>query len=161
VVEVEPIDALGELGPAHAEIMACEAAACFAWERLHHADQLSPRFGALLTKGSEVTSERYAAAQQLAVAGRAALHQHLDRHRLDGLLTFAAPGEAPLGLGRTGDPVFNRVWTLLRVPCLALPLAKGPNGLPIGVQLIGRRWQDRHLLAVGRAVAAALGAPVQ
>jgi Asp-tRNA(Asn)/Glu-tRNA(Gln) amidotransferase A subunit family amidase len=158
ITEVEPLEAFAELDRAHETIMACEAAAAFAWERSHHADQLSSRLGALMETGRAVTAERYAAAQQRAVAGRAALHHQLDDLQLDGLLTFAAPGEAPIGLGRTGNPVFNRVWTMLRVPCLSLPLAEGPHGLPIGVQLIGRRWQDRHLLAVGRAVAAAAGA---
>jgi Asp-tRNA(Asn)/Glu-tRNA(Gln) amidotransferase A subunit family amidase len=137
--------------------MAWDAAASFAWERLHHADRLSRWLGAFLATGAEVGAEQYAAAQRLAGTGRAALDHHLDEHRLDALVTFAAPGEAPLGLDRTGDPVFNRIWTMLHVPCLSLPLATGPHGLPIGVQLVGRRWDDRGLLAVGRAVTAATG----
>jgi Asp-tRNA(Asn)/Glu-tRNA(Gln) amidotransferase A subunit family amidase len=158
VVEVDPLDALAEQGAAHQTIMASEATACFAWERLHQPEQLSRRLASLLAKGAEVTAPQLAAAQRLAVAGRAALDSLLEQRRLDALVTFAAPGEAPLGLDRTGDPVFNRLWTMLRVPCLSLPLATGPAGLPVGVQLVGRRWQDRDLLAVGRAVAAATGA---
>jgi Asp-tRNA(Asn)/Glu-tRNA(Gln) amidotransferase A subunit family amidase len=67
----------------------------------------------------------------------------------DVLLTPSAPGEAPRGLASTGDPIFNALWTLLYVPCLTLPAFAGPNGLPVGIQLIARRFQDRTLLEAG------------
>ncbi|MBV8338192.1 MAG: amidase, partial [Alphaproteobacteria bacterium] len=65
----------------------------------------------------------------------------------DAVLVPAAPGEAPAGLGATGDPVFNRMWTLLGVPCVTLPARWGENGLPTGVQLVGRVRDDARLLA--------------
>src|SRR3712207_7169992 len=49
-------------------------------------------------------------------------------------LTPAARGEAPVGLHSTGDAMFNRIWTLLHVPCVAIPAIHGPNQLPVGVQ---------------------------
>jgi Asp-tRNA(Asn)/Glu-tRNA(Gln) amidotransferase A subunit family amidase len=67
----------------------------------------------------------------------------------DVLLTPSAPGEAPEGLA-TGNPIFQIVWTLLQVPCLTLPWATGPNGLPVGVQLIGRKGDDARVLRVGK-----------
>jgi Asp-tRNA(Asn)/Glu-tRNA(Gln) amidotransferase A subunit family amidase len=66
----------------------------------------------------------------------------------DVLLTLAAPGEAPMGLAETGSAVFNTMWTLLHVPCVTIPGHTGPNGMPIGFQLIGRRHSDRRLLEV-------------
>ncbi|MDE1902218.1 MAG: amidase, partial [Alphaproteobacteria bacterium] len=71
-------------------------------------------------------------------------------------LTLPAPGEAPKGIESTGDPVFNRLWTLLHVPCLTVPCGKGPAGLPLGVQLIGPPRGAAPLLAAGRWVEAAL-----
>ena len=56
----------------------------------------------------------------------------------DAMLVPAAPGEAPVGLGNTGNPIFNRMWTLLGVPCVTLPARWADNGLPTGVQLVGR-----------------------
>ena len=76
--------------------------------------------------------------------------------RYDLLLAPAATGEAPRGLEYTGDPVFNRVWTMLRVPCVAIPAGRGPHGLPVGVQLIGHHGGDRDLLAAARRVVRAL-----
>ena len=63
----------------------------------------------------------------------------------DAILTPAACGEAPLGLGATGDPIFCTTWTCLGVPALSVPLMEGANGMPIGVQLVGPRGDDARL----------------
>jgi len=65
----------------------------------------------------------------------------------EAVLVPAAPGEAPLGLGSTGDPIFNRMWTLLGVPCVTVPASWSENGLPTGVQLVGRTGDDPRLMA--------------
>ena len=65
----------------------------------------------------------------------------------DVLLAPSAPGEAPAGHDNTGDPVFNRMWTVLHAPLITLPVAAGPQGLPVGVQLIGRFGADNRLVA--------------
>ena len=77
----------------------------------------------------------------------------------DVLITPATHGEAPAGLGATGDPLFSRAWTLLGVPTLTLPAFHGPGGLPIGIQLVAARGQDAALLQWGAAVEAALAWP--
>ena len=64
----------------------------------------------------------------------------------DVLLAPSAIGEAPRGLSSTGSAVFNRMWTLLGVPCVTLPCTRGPTGLPVGVQIIGRYRADRKTL---------------
>jgi Asp-tRNA(Asn)/Glu-tRNA(Gln) amidotransferase A subunit family amidase len=69
--------------------------------------------------------------------------------RYDAILTLAAPGTAPKGMA-TGDPVFNALWTLCGMPALTLPLMQGENGLPLGVQLVGRRNFDARLLRTAR-----------
>ena len=74
----------------------------------------------------------------------------------DALLVPAAPGTAPEGLGYTGDPVFNRMWTALGVPCVTLPALLGDGGLPIGIQLVGRIGDDVRLIAAALFVERAL-----
>ena len=76
---------------------------------------------------------------------------------LDILPTPAAPGEAPAGLGWTGDPILNYFWTSLHVPCVTVPAGTGPGGLPLGIQVVGRFGEDRETLAWAQWVAAALG----
>ena len=67
----------------------------------------------------------------------------------DVLLTPSAPGEAPEGWA-TGNPIFQIVWTLLQVPCLTLPWNTGVNGMPVGIQLIGRKGNDDRVLRIGK-----------
>jgi amidase len=62
------------------------------------------------------------------------------------MLVPAAPGEAPRGLDRTGDPIFNRAWTALHVPCITVPAWRGAGGLPVGVQVVGRLGDDARTL---------------
>ncbi len=75
----------------------------------------------------------------------------------DAVLTPSARGEAPLLEAGPGDAVFNRMWTLLHVPCVNIPVGQGPGGLPVGVTLVGPRFSDRQLLTTARGVADALG----
>jgi len=96
-----------------------------------------------------------------ALARAAEAHTGLDAFfgGCDAVLVPAAPGEAPVGLGNTGDPVFNRMWTLLGVPCVTLPARWAENGLPTGVQLVGRLGNDPRLLACAGFLERALTRP--
>lgn len=73
--------------------------------------------------------------------------------QLDVVLAPAAPGEAPEGLDTTGDAIFNTTWTLLHVPCIAVPAGRGAKQLPVGIQLIGPRLSEPRLLAISRVLA--------
>ena len=67
-----------------------------------------------------------------------------------GILTPSSPGVAPKGLKSTGTAEFNKVWSYLGTPCISLPLLQGENNLPLGVQLIGDRFDDLRFLSVAR-----------
>jgi Asp-tRNA(Asn)/Glu-tRNA(Gln) amidotransferase A subunit family amidase len=66
--------------------------------------------------------------------------------RCDAILSPAAPGPAPLGLGSTGSAVFNGLWTLLGTPAVTLPLFEAQGGLPMGVQMVAAKHMDGRLL---------------
>jgi len=74
----------------------------------------------------------------------------------DAVLTPSSPGEAPQSLETTGLATFSRIWTALHVPCITVPVGRGPRGLPLGVQLVGPRLTDPALLGVAHAVASCL-----
>lgn len=101
----------------------------------------------LMVEGARYTDEEY----DNAVAGREAINAGLDEifARYDAILLPAATGPAPKGLSSTGDPVFNLLWTYAGVPAVALPLLE-VDGLPVGVQLVGRRGGDARLLQIAR-----------
>ena len=75
----------------------------------------------------------------------------------DAVLTLSAPGVAPIGIASQGMATFNRIWTALHVPCISVPGMRGKNGLPIGMQLVQRRYEDARLLQVAVAVASVIG----
>ena len=74
----------------------------------------------------------------------------------DAVLTLSAPGIAPQGIASQGMATFNRIWTVLHVPAISVPGMRGRHGLPIGMQLVQRRYEDARLLQVAAAVAAVL-----
>ncbi len=133
------------LAAAQRTIMAAEAARTLGPLRTRHAPVLGRVLLDFLAEGDAVEPAREAAARAQADRCRAALAAIFARH--DALLTPAALGEAPLGLDATGDPALDRIWTLLGTPCASLPLARGPAGLPVGVQVVGAPGQDGALVA--------------
>jgi amidase len=82
------------------------------------------------------------------------LAEALERDEL--VLTFPAPGEAPLGHAATGNAVFNRTWTMLHAGCLTLPAGLGPHGMPLGVQLVDVPGDERRLIAAAHWLERAL-----
>jgi Asp-tRNA(Asn)/Glu-tRNA(Gln) amidotransferase A subunit family amidase len=65
-----------------------------------------------------------------------------------GVLSPSSPGVAPKGLKSTGTAEFNKVWSYMGTPCISLPLLEGENNLPLGVQMIGDKYDDHRFLGV-------------
>ena len=145
------------LADAQKSVMAYEAVRSLQAEHAQQRGLLSDALRSLLATGLQIGDGQHARDLALARAQGDALAQVFDA--CDLLITPATHGEAPAGLGATGDPLFSRAWTLLGVPTLTLPAFRGPGGLPVGIQLVGARGQDEALLQGGAAVEAALGWP--
>jgi Asp-tRNA(Asn)/Glu-tRNA(Gln) amidotransferase A subunit family amidase len=126
-------------------IMWFEIVRALAYERLEHSAELSPRLAQLIDAGMAIGAEVYDQARSRSAAARAGLDAFFGT--CDAVLVPAAPGEAPVGLGNTGNPIFNRMWTLLGAPCAALPARWAENSLPTAVQLVGRVHDDARLMA--------------
>lgn len=131
-------------------IMDWEVPRALAHARMRFFDRLSPLTQAFLTR-PEPSPETYDAALETAAAARAAIAQRTAG--LDAWIAPAAPGLAPQGLESTGDPLFNRVWTVLHLPCLTVPTLRS-QGLPLGVQIIAR--DDATALALAAFLETAL-----
>ena len=131
----------------HRRVFNYEAARNYAYEYEEHHDLVSQVLrDTVLTPGRELPLDAYVEALDTAEAFR----RHLDDifRDVDVLLTPSAAGEAPEGLGSTGDPRFNSIWTLSWSPCVTLPAGTGPKGLPLGIQLVGPRFRDEALLDI-------------
>ncbi len=114
----------------------------------HGAERLAAETRAAIEEGGAISAGDYLAA----LDWRHTLYTGLEEifARYDAIITPATSGEAPSGLGSTGSAAFNVLWTLTGVPAVTLPLLSGANGLPIGVQLIGRRHNDGRLMRTAR-----------
>jgi Asp-tRNA(Asn)/Glu-tRNA(Gln) amidotransferase A subunit family amidase len=139
-----------ELTQAQIQIMAYEAAAAFAPERQQSAAKFSPAFAQLLALGQSLSGADFAAAQSMAIVARLALEAVFKS--VDVLIAPSAEGEAPEGLDATGNPIFNRFWTLLGNPCVHVPAGTGTHGMPIGVTVIGSRWADALTLSAAHTL---------
>jgi len=145
VKEIKLPPTYASLVQAQSDIQLTEQAQSLAHERLTHGPQLSARLRGILEAGLQISSERYDAAQTLARNCRRSLTEVFTD--CDVLLAPSAPGAAPAGLESTGDPLFSRIWTLLRVPCVSIPVAAAANGLPVGLQVVGAFGNDAQTLA--------------
>ncbi|MFM0157071.1 amidase [Paraburkholderia sediminicola] len=132
------------------EIMAFQMYRALSYERLCSLDQFSLQLQAQMDDGAKISSASHA--HHLWQARTARRRINLVFEQFDVLVAPSAAGEAPIGTDATGDPVFCRGWTLLGLPCVHLPFARGRHGLPIGVQLIGRWGDDHRLLAFAQWV---------
>jgi amidase len=156
VSEVEFAGPFRTIAEHHQRIFYYEAAHNYAYEHIEHRALVSRTLlDTVLDPGAAIPLADYIESLEVAEAFRA----HLDDifANVDVLLTPSAPGEAPLGLGSTGNSVFNATWTLSWAPCVTLPAGAGPNGLPLGIQLVGRRFADEKLLDAAAWVEARLG----
>ncbi len=111
-------------------------------------EKISPAMQAAIEEGREVRAVDFLKARDWRMVYDMALEKIFDR--FDAIITPAAAGEAPLGLESTGDPAFCTLWSYCGLPAVSLPLLEGANGMPVGVQLVGRSGNDARLLRTAR-----------
>ena len=136
----------------HADIVHADVARSFDGFYQSGREQLSEHVIRMIEQGRKVLATSYNEALDWRTRFNVGLDAVFDD--FDAIITPATTGEAPLGLESTGSPAFCTLWTLAGVPAITLPLLQGPTGLPVGVQLIGRKGSDARLLRTARWLAA-------
>jgi Asp-tRNA(Asn)/Glu-tRNA(Gln) amidotransferase A subunit family amidase len=144
--EVELPAVFDEAPVAQTIIMTYECSRALAFERTRRLDLLGPKTRTYLSEGLSYSAERYRWAKGIQAACQAAMGKAFER--TEALITPSAPGEPPKDPTNTGAAVFNRIWTMVGVPCVTVPGLKGPNGLPIGTQIVGNLGDDGATLAI-------------
>ena len=132
----------------HRQVNEVELALCLQTEWRHHRDQLSPALQARVSEGMEIEVMAYLLAKDRMAHVTSAFDAYFDEY--DAILCPAALGTAPQGLSSTGDPIMSTVWSFAGLPTLSLPLMNLSNGLPLGVQVVGRHKHDARLLRSAR-----------
>ncbi len=106
-----------------------------------------PKTLELLERGQSITTDQLQNALHARAQLQSQIKQIMADEKIDLWLTPAAPGPAPAGLDSTGDPVMNLPWTQVGFPAVTLPSGRADNGLPLGLQLVGRWGADEQLLS--------------
>jgi len=155
VSEVELPAHFARLTDVHLAISSFEFSRNFTYEIEHHWEKISTTLREnRLKSGLECSFERYSEARLFAAQCRREFAGVVENY--DVLLTASATGEAPVGLNATGNANNCLIWTTLHVPSVTMPVFKGPHGLPVGAQIIGKANGDRALFAAAHRIYRAL-----
>ena len=132
-----------------------EAVKSFFSVESRHRIRLSPGLIELLDQGHRVSPEQHARARDKRDHYREWFEGQFSR--FDAIVTIPAAGEAPEGHTSTGDPTFASLWTQSGLPAVTIPSGRGPKGLPLGLQIVGRYRDDERALKVAAWCEAMLG----
>jgi Asp-tRNA(Asn)/Glu-tRNA(Gln) amidotransferase A subunit family amidase len=145
---VDVLEIPGEFDGAHKvlrTIMLFEAARVAKKARAAYRDKFSDYLNAALDEGESMREPDYRDALKARAQLQQSLAQFFDRGYA-AIITPPAPGEAPATLTNTGNPSFCTIWTLVGAPAITIPTGKGPNGMPLGLQIIGAAEEENYLL---------------
>jgi len=131
----------------HDVILSAEAAHVHASWFDAHDDLYGPKIADLVRRGRSVTDEQLRTALTARDAFRTELGRAMREHDIDAWVSPSTVGPAPRGLESTGDPVMNLPWTQTGLPAVSLPAGTAPDGLPMGLQVVGGWYADEALLA--------------
>ncbi len=148
VIDVEMPEIAANVWEWQRTVMEAEIAANYDAEWKLGSDRLSESLRSQIERGRAISAIDYQhALERIATVNKAfeSLYENFDV-----IMTPAVPGTAPRGLDSTGDPAFCTLWTFCGMPSITLPLLRGTNGLPLGVQLVAPRFCDAQLLRAAR-----------
>lgn len=144
VDSVELADVYNEIFDWQQTVMEADLAKNFARDFFRAKEQFSPQLTEMVERGRKVSAVDYNIGLERMVEFERGLDDVLNQY--DAILTPATPGEAPVGLESTGNPAFCTLWTFTGLPAVTLPLMNGEAGMPLGVQLVGKKGGDAQLL---------------
>lgn len=148
VSDIEPPAEVDEAMVNFSTILCTEDSRAISADVGDRVDQISSWAQKSIREAKNVTKAQYEDAKVAAERARVAMDAIFDD--FDVLITPSTRGEAPTDRVSIEPSIFNRIWTWMYVPCLSLPAFTGPSGMPLGLQIVGRRDSDEHLLAAGR-----------
>jgi Asp-tRNA(Asn)/Glu-tRNA(Gln) amidotransferase A subunit family amidase len=154
VDELKMPDVIAEAWRIHTPVQQFEAHQAFAWEYRENYDAMPPLLRGRLDDSKNISPREYDEARAIATKARGVLSDIF--REVDVVVALSAMGPAPKGLDWTGEPAFNRLWTLMGTPCVNVPTYVASGNLPVGVQVIADYGDDAKALAGARFLEVAL-----
>jgi len=127
----------------HQNIMEADLAQSFAKEYADGKSKLSTVLREMIERGQKVSPREYQSSVAKIKQYSDAVSEIFEEY--DAILTPSTSGPAPVGLTATGSPIFNTIWTFCGNPAINLPILQSPEGLPVGVQIVGEKDDDARL----------------
>ena len=121
-----------------------------------YADQYRPRTAEAVRAGRDVSAERL---QECRDARRILARLLREGASLTGIDCWVCPsarGVAPVGYQDTGDSTMTGLWSYAGFPEISLPVFDAPDGMPLGIQLVGLPGSDEFLLSWAASLETAL-----
>lgn len=146
VVETPQFDDIAELNARHRAMIAYEFAREHETWFAEYEALYRPRTAALIREGQQIDPEEVADIRDAQPVLREEVEHVMDVHDIDLWICPAATGPAPEGINSTGDPIMNLPWTYIGLPAATVPAGRAANGLPLGLQMVGRWLEDERLL---------------
>lgn len=146
VKRVRTLENIEELNVLHRRLAAAEFAQEHAQIYAQYADRYRPRTAEMIQLGQTVGAEEVDNGRANCLRLRQDMQTQMQEHGVDLWVCPAAPGAAPAGIHATGDPLMNLPWTHTGMPAVTVPTRQTQEGLPLGLQLVGRFGGDEQLL---------------
>lgn len=152
VIEMPCLESIEKVNRNHNDLIAAEIGRYHrSWfeenKALYH-----PKTRQIIQKGLEISEDKLDGLKSYCLEFRTSLDHAMATNRIDALICPSTTSEAPYGLESTGSPLMNLPWTCAGLPSITLPYGTGPNGLPLGIQLVGRFMNDESLLCASKCL---------
>ncbi|HYI29475.1 MAG TPA: amidase [Bradyrhizobium sp.] len=154
VHDVEMPAVFNDINQSFSVISGVETLRALALEARDHFSTLNYWIKDSLTAAKRVDQDQFDKAQFHVVQCQQAMAEIFKG--CDAIITPSTAGEAIADVVSVSNSAFNRIWTLLHVPCVTIPAFEGPNGMPVGLQIVGPVGSDDRTIALSQAIGDAL-----
>jgi Asp-tRNA(Asn)/Glu-tRNA(Gln) amidotransferase A subunit family amidase len=158
-MELRPLQVMAnfeEVAMRHNRLVAAEAAEVHSQWFAQHGERYRPETRSLLERGTGISPREIQTYRESGIRLRESLSEIMDREDISVWVSPSTVGPAPMGLHATGESIMNLPWTHAGLPALNLPSGASSDGMPMGLQVVGRWMEDEALLAAAEHVGRAL-----